>query len=137
MFLWITIIDTSNHAEGGQGMKDWKGNEVQVGDTVLLVATGSMFDGSVLISSMWDGEKYVERQISDPIPKSYSFDIEGKYLITEPSNLMTIYFDPKITQPVPIDQADFYIAKQPWHIICIEGKSDNEKEYYQHYFDHE
>lgn len=115
-------------------MKDWKGNEIQVGQTVLLIATGSMYEGSTFGIAMWDGESYKEIFKGEPIPKSYSFEIERKFLITEPSNMMTIYFDLKATQPVPIDQADFHIAKQPWHIIAIEGISDNEKEYYENYF---
>ena len=114
-------------------MKDWKGNDIQIGQTVLLVATGSMFEGSSLIVVMIDGEDHEEVYKSEPLPKSYSFEIIEKYLITEPSVAITTNLLAEINK-MPVDHADFFIVKQPWHIICIEGISDNRDEYYAEYF---
>ena len=114
-------------------MEDWKGNKIQVGQTVIVVSTGSMFEGlkPCLLMMTENGlEKVFE---SEPIKKSYSFDISAKYFITEPSNNLTISMGDKPSE-VPINHIDFWISKQPWQIVCIEGISDNKDEYYNDYF---
>lgn len=114
-------------------MEDWKGNKIQVGHTVIVVSTGSMFEGSkpcLMIMTENGIEKVFE---GEPIKKSYSFDISAKYLITHPSNNLTISMNDKPSE-VPINHIDFWVCKQPWQIVCIEGISDNKDEYYKDYF---
>jgi hypothetical protein len=114
-------------------MEDWKGNKIQVGHTVIVVSTGSMLEGSrpcLLMMTENGMEKVFE---GEPIKKSYSFDVSAKYFITEPSNNLTISMNDKPSK-VPINHIGFWISKQPWQIVCIEGISDNKDEYYKDYF---
>jgi len=69
----------------------------------------------------------------EPIKKSYSFDVSAKYFITEPSNNLKISMSHKPSE-IPINHIDFWVSKQPWQIVCIEGISDNKDEYYKDYF---
>lgn len=114
-------------------MEDWKGNEIKVGQTVLVVSTGNIFEGSkpcVLMMTENGLEKVFE---GEPIKKSYSFDISAKYFITEPGNNLTLSYGDKPSE-VPINQIDFWVNRQPWQIVCIEGISDNKDEYYKEHF---
>lgn len=114
-------------------MEDWKGNKVEVGQTVLVIATGNMFEGSSIHVMICDGETHQEVYKSEPLPKSYSFDIMEKYLITEPSSSISHHLLAEINE-MPINCADGFIIKQPYIIIAIEGISDNRDEYYTEYF---
>lgn len=111
-------------------MQDWKGNIIKVGHTVLVVSINNMFEGSRLcFFSMTENgmEKIFE---GEPIKKSREFEISAKYLITEPSNSLTISMGDN-PHKIPINLADFWVSKQPWQIICIEGLSDSKDEYYK------
>ena len=114
-------------------MEDWKGNKIQVGHTVIVVSTGSIFEGSkpCLLIITENGLKKVFE--GEPIKKSYSFDVSAKYFITEPSNNLKISMSHKPSE-IPINHIDFWVSKQPWQIVCIEGISDNKDEYYKDYF---
>jgi len=113
-------------------MKDWKGNKIQVGHTVVVVSTGSMLEGSTPFLLIRNENGY-EKIEGEPIKKSYSFDVSAKYLITEPSNNLTISMNDNPSE-VPINHIDFWVCKQPWQIVCIEGISDDKDEYYNEYF---
>lgn len=109
-------------------MKDWKGNKIEVGHTVLVISTGSMFEGSAFVI------RYGDKEIkSEPIKKSYQFEISCKYKITEPSNTLALSLGNEQSE-MPINHVDFFIAKQPYQIICIKGVSDNKEKYYIDYF---
>lgn len=114
-------------------MKDWKGNDIDVGHTIVIVRVGSMFDGAtpVFISLKDD-----TMEIGDPLPKTYVFERNERIKVTEWSRLVMLGAEPSddTVNEIPINQLDFFINVQPWEILCIEGVSDNEQDYYLNYF---
>lgn len=110
-------------------MKDWKGNKIQVGHTVVVVSTGSMFEGLTPCFSVMteNGRKAFNGK---PAKKSHRFDVSAKFLITEPSNDLKISMDDNPSE-IPINLINHWVIKQPWQIICIEGISDSKDEYLQ------
>lgn len=113
------ILDSNN-------VKDWNGNLIKEGDTVIVVRTKPIFGKSVFGFATKDGFKKVFEQkppkhIWKPIKEvlvqkndyrglSYSVKSEG----TEYS------FDLSMIQ-----------LGQTGDVICIKGKSDNEEMYYE------
>lgn len=118
-------------------MKDWKGNKIEVGQTVIKVAFKSMFGGSasrmVLIFTDANGEQHHRKGEEFINPMDYKWEIEGKYIITEQRNTMLISFGNRPSE-VTIDSLDFMLSTQPWQILCIEGISDNEEEFFKELF---
>ena len=116
-------------------MKDWKGNKIKVGQTVIKVRYKTMFAGNkqrfVLICYDEKGNKASQTFGEESIvPLDYFWDIKGRYIITEKRNSMTISFGESPSE-VPVDNMDFILCTQPWEILCIEGLSDNKDEFFQ------
>lgn len=120
-------------------MKDWKGNKIQIGQTVLKINFKDMFGGSKsrLIINFYgeDGKIHTQHVGEDVIaPEGYQWTVSSKFLITKPSNEMTICFSSECKSEIPINCAGMWIATQPWEVLCIEGISDNEEDFFKEYF---
>jgi hypothetical protein len=109
-------------------MKDWKGNEIQEGQTILKVAVKGMFDGcrtQLMIVNKPVGEEFIQE-------RQYLWEIVTKCYVKEKGdNSATIGGE---VQEIGIDFLDFFFSAQPWEIICIEGVSDNKDDYYMNEF---
>lgn len=114
-------------------MVDWNGNEIKVGQTIVIVSTKDMFEGAKTCLMLIDRNGNSTILKEELVKKSYLFNKESRYIITEPSNNMTISLNNEPSE-VPINHIDFWVCKQYWQIICIEGVSDNKDKYYKHYF---
>lgn len=118
--------------KSANSMKDWKGNEICQGDIAVVVNTGSIFDGAVpVMTVIKDDKEHIFK--GEPLKKQYLWEPSSRYLITEPGNVFSISLNDK-PSTIPINHVDSYLTTQPWQILCIEGKSDNQDEYYREYF---
>ena len=109
-------------------MQDWKGNEIEVGQTVLIVNVKSMFSGSksqFTIMTENGLQNVGEQTIS---PESHQWNIVSEANITPPSADVVISMGEDASE-IPINQIDLWLSIQPWQILCIEGVSDNCEDY--------
>jgi hypothetical protein len=117
-------------------MKDWKGNDIEEGDTIVLVSTKSHpIDSSLVLMNLGSNEP-------PTVLSTYKEDARYRWLVLNTYKIKNIrgrlyvtFNDDGITCNYGITTLDFF--KGDHAIICIKGKSDNETEYYQHYFNHE
>ena len=117
-------------------MKDWKGNEIEEGDTIVLVSIRSHpIDSSLVLMDLGSNEP-------PTVLSTYKEDARYRWLIlntyettSHNGRLYVTFVDDGITCNYGIETIDFF--KDDHTIICIKGKSDNEKEYYEYYFNHE
>ena len=117
-------------------MKDWKGNEIQVGDTIVLVSTKSQATESSLILMDFSSNEPPQVLSTHKEESKYQWVVLSSYLITKHRGRLYLTFDDNgITSNYGIETLSFFLSDSD--IICIKGKSDNETEYYQHYFNHE
>lgn len=107
-------------------MKDWKGNEIKVGHTIIKVAIDNMFSGSKMCLIV-NGE--IASTID--IEKEYLWDIVGKCHVKEDDDNEIALGE---VSEMGIKFLGFFMSVQPWEIICIEGISDNKEEFYDNYF---
>lgn len=119
-------------------MKDWKGNEIKIGQVILRINFKDMFGGckSRIGFSFMDANgnphwKFGEEFIN---PEGYQWTIQDKFLITEPSDIISICFSSEATSKIPINMMKNWICTQPWQVLAIEGSSDNEKDFFENYF---
>ena len=111
-------------------MQDWKGNKIEVGQTVLIVNVKSMFGGckSQFTIMTENGLQNVGGEIISP--ESHQWNIVSEANITPPSANATIsIFTGEGASEIPINQIDLWLSVQPWQILCIEGVSDNCEDY--------
>jgi len=113
-------------------MKDWKGNEIEVGQTVLTINVRRITEGSkMMIMFRGANDEWHKHDLGlRPEPRQYLWEIQQSAIIMEQSPHMTISFGDAPSQ-IPIDQMDMFCHAQPWQIIAIKGISDNEQEYYE------
>lgn len=112
-------------------MKDWKGYNIKVGDNVLVVAVKNPFEGDRAgIIIMYKGGNRRLIQSEEVIPKSYFWNVQHKYKIMPANSDNQIIFEKIGTILLPVNLLDFSLCIQPWEILCIEGISDDEQEYY-------
>jgi hypothetical protein len=129
-------------------MKDWKGNEIQVGDTVLKVRIAKPFENvgnikCVEFDAHGNSEVLVEWE--RPKKRQYLWLVEETYKIesgahwgieiTKEHNQDWMLSNEQVlhgfehTKTFGIDAIEL-IEPQPYEILCIVGKSDNMDEYY-------
>lgn len=114
-------------------MQDWKGNKIEVGQTVLIVNVKSMFSGSksqFMIMTKKGFEKIGEETI---LPEGYQWTVVSENNITPPSKNVTISMGDAPSE-IPINQISLWLSVQPWQIVCIKGISDNNEDYYNEHF---
>lgn len=108
-------------------IKDWKGNEVKVGDTVLIVTINNTLQGGggKLGIRFYDknGNPSEIHKVAD-IPLCNTWEIHQKSKILPEGDIIG-------REGVPINMAKTWLTCQPWDILCIEGVSDNEEEYFK------
>lgn len=116
-------------------MEDWKGNKIEVGQTILTINVKSITEGSRLVAMFRDDNGvWHELDTKYPVePKQYLWEIQRQAVITEQNSCMTISFGDAPSQ-ISIDHIDSFCHAQPWQIIAIKWISDNEQEYYDWYF---
>lgn len=118
-------------------MKDWKGNEIKVGDTVCVYQFEDMFAGSKCTFG-FIGENGFE-QIGEPFElKKHQYWVLVRCLkIVEPVNdgsIIGFHAAGTLENPVecPADSLGWNISNQSNFAICIKGVSDNELEHFLH-----
>lgn len=117
-------------------MKDWKGNEIQVGHTVLVVMTRSMFSGGTLSTFFKDKFGNTELIELGTVKNDYLFETVSKAKVAEYKETLTWSEegDPIDLGEIPINWLGFVLPTNGRTIICIEGISDNQEDYYLDYF---
>jgi len=115
-------------------MKDWKGNTIKVGDTIVVINKEQMFAGNeVGLCRMNENGEWEFESLGIDKPR-HKWEIQNKIEVTPPSSECTIYTSRKENDLIPINQIDFCCPIQPFQVCCIEGVSDNEEEYYLEFF---
>lgn len=106
-------------------MKDWKGNEIKVGDTVVVIKVSALFyQEAGTMRSLNDGNAVVTKQkhFTDGL-----WDTIEKYFVSDS-------YDPNFSRKGalqwPISDAE-NIPVSGFNILAIEGVSDNKDEYYR------
>lgn len=107
-------------------MKDWKGNEIKIGQTIIVVEVINEDAGAIF------------SLVNDPTGKEY---ITGTNYCWKPRMEVEVLdyddlvdLDDSAWKQSPINLLSIAICKQDWEIICIKGVSDSEEEYYKHKF---
>lgn len=115
-------------------MKDWKGNEIEEGDTIMLVSTKSAeINSSLILIDFSHPEKKAEVLSTYKKKANYRWLPTHEYKIIKIGSwLYFTFMENEITCNYGIDILKYSLDDNT--ILCIKGKSDNETEYYQHYF---
>lgn len=117
-------------------MKDWKGNNIQIGDTIVLVSTRSHgVSSSLVLMSFCSNEP-------PTVLSTYKEDANYRWLILSTYEIINhngkLYYSwSNEDYTYNFDLNSIELMKEENVVICIKGKSDNEKEYYEYYFNHE
>ena len=114
-------------------MQDWKGNKIEVGQTVIIVNVKSMFGGSKSQLMLMTEKGFEKIGDETTLPEGYQWTIVSENNIIPPSTNVTISMG-EAPSEIPINQAGLWLSVQPWQILCIKGVSDNYEEYYKEYF---
>lgn len=101
-------------------MKDWKGNEIKAGQTIIKIQVQGMFDESEITPMFGDKKPFV-------VDRSYLWNIIKKCKVVKKRE--RIEYNKRISK-ISLDFLDFFIGKQPYEIICIKGISDKKEDYY-------
>ena len=115
-------------------MKDWKGNDIKAGDTIVLVRTTPMFKNLGWMIPKGKGKFYF-----------YKSEIQPPEHCWEPSEYQTKEHEGKIyytsgkskdryTHWMILDEFTLKFWLQTHTLICIKGVSDSEEDYYKEYF---
>lgn len=113
-------------------MKDWKGNEIKVGDTVLLYEFEGLFAGGDLKVFMILDDSDAPQEIgSIPNPKHSKWELLQTIKVIDPINdgCIHCYLNP---DEVPLDSLSWNLCTMPNRCVCIKGLSDNELEHFLH-----
>jgi len=112
-------------------MKDWKGNEIQVSHTVLIIdINNSMKGGGSKTSILFygkDGSPTYRSDVFVTIPLKDDWEICQEIEVVEKSDKISCGWT---KTRLPINHVDSWVCAQPWQIICIKGISDNKEEYF-------
>jgi len=116
-------------------MKDWKGNIICVGQTVLIVSTNTYGAGDTMFLMWPQPDGTFKKSNETRIPDQHQWKITDRFLITEPGNTV-FYSNDDTPNKVPINLVDWNITKRfgMHEIVCIEGISDNQLEYFKEFF---
>lgn len=114
-------------------MKDWKGNTVDIGSTIIIVDIKTPFGGDRVVFPVADENGDIHLIDGGKTSNNYHWNINVKYIVTDFGNSYKTSFT-DAAGSIPINLIEMMIKVQPWQILCIEGKSDNKDEYFEHLF---
>lgn len=109
-------------------MKDWAGNNIKVGDTVIEYMYMIPFSDCKTTINL-DGND----MLFDPKPK-YVWDEKNRFKVIEKSNEIGLSLNGDISE-IPINLIGLF--SEDWSVYvckCIEGKSDNRDDFFINYF---
>jgi hypothetical protein len=113
-------------------MKDWKGNEIKPGMTILKIAVKGMFDGGKIAAFNKNGEVIA---YSKPLPRQYLWEVTAKCFVKPEGDTKIESTENEIEEcKIGVDFLDFWFNPSYFEIIAIEGISDNKDEYYMNVF---
>lgn len=110
-------------------MRDWKGNIISDGDTVLFIRTTPVFSRMSLVIPDDNGLQTIATQES----RKYLWDVESEIVIFDKGGALFYETERdgyKFVLPI---EGPFNRVSQSY-VVCIKGKSDNEEEYYNNFF---
>lgn len=117
---------------------DWKGNEINIGDTVLLYEYRTIFtptEETAIGQILMYGEKKIQTE-PEVYKTPYSWDLYKTIKIVEPKELdsmtFTISFEVKQPEEVIEEPINWFGLNQQEEFccaICIKGVSDNKDEF--------
>lgn len=108
-------------------MKDWKGNEITVGQTLLKVRVKDYFGGGKVFLLDTNGN---HEQLSFITPHGYQWTIIDKAIVEPAGTTCHLSFTDNPSR-IPINLLDIWLTPQACEIICIKNISDVEKEYFK------
>lgn len=113
-------------------MKDWKGNEIKSGDTVVIVTVKSMFGrasyGYIIFKE--DGTTDHIKVQEGIEPPKYMWNIfDEKEIFDMDGHLRYYYNAGDIVYNLPAEE-DWLNSQSNFRIVCIKGVSDNKHDYY-------
>lgn len=116
-------------------MKDWKGNKIKAGDTIVFVSTKPLFEDFGWMIPKGNGVFEVLKLKDQPKehcwePREYKTQEKDGLLFYTPAEEPT----DGIVRWFILDEFSMKFFSQPGEILCIKGVSDNEEEYYKQYF---
>ncbi len=115
-------------------MTDWKGNEIEPGQTVLLVSIKSQFAGSEMKWGIMMPDKTMHYITPVIMPEENKWEVRYEYQITEPGFRSAFSLEENKGE-IPINIIDVWIRPQPHQIVCIKGISDSQEEFFRAYFE--
>lgn len=101
-------------------MKDWKGNEIKAGQTIIKIQIKGMFDECEVTPMFGSRKPFI-------VERHYLWNIVQKCKVIKKGNKQN--YNKSIVK-LNLDYIDFFMGKQPYEIICIEGISDKKEDYY-------
>lgn len=114
-------------------MKDWKGNEIKIGDTISSYYYKCLFGGSEIVR--FDPENGFKQERVGKTPE-FCWVLSSRFIVTPPSNSLTIAETDESIGEIPINMADsdWVLPQKHLMCLCIEGVSDNEQDFFEEYF---
>lgn len=119
-------------------MKDWKGNDIKPGDTVVHVRVKKLPITTKLVVLDFENDTINVVGTNDTPAKDYDWEVVGEREVVSLDGRM--YFQHTGTDGIVyrIDTSIGDFMADPvlagTEILCIKGVSDNETEYYLNYF---
>ncbi len=112
--------------------KDWKGDLLKEDDEVIIVRTKpALMSSAYYIFDVGKGE--MEKISEAPKESEYAWVIQRNFIVAKSphkdklcAKVGNYYIDLSLI---------FNVDLQANEIVCIEGVSDSEEEYYKHYFE--
>lgn len=107
-------------------MKDWKGNEIIPGMTIVVVEVVNEDAGAVFsLVNDPSGKEHV-------IGTNYCWKPRMEVEVQDYDDMVDV--SESEWKQAPVNLLSIAICKQAWEIICIKGVSDNEQEYFTRHF---
>ncbi len=113
-------------------MKDWKGNQIEVGHTLLIIEFKNFDAGHTPYTEFkhkYGPSTYLR---GNPIPVQYRWEIKKTILVIEPGPRDIIYAV-DVLNKVPINELPSFLSIKGNETLCIKGLSDNEQDFFIHH----
>lgn len=115
--------------------KDWKGNLIQPGDVIFPVATKPFFSGGrIVLMDFSTNDRSKDKTLHEWKALEHVWYPGQKYKVIDAGE-GALRFE-TLNSDITVNVCWYFMqfGMQTDTIFCIEGKSDNEQEYYTEYF---
>lgn len=108
-------------------MKDWQGNDIKVGDELLIMTYKSLFGGQKMGIMFIDADGIHELTKPKKMDNGFQWEIHREIKVLKWGNIVS-------TDSVPINLLDPFASPNTMNqCLCIKGISDNRENFMKHH----